>query len=272
MKTACVQITSGEDLELNLERVERLLQQAAQQGARLAVLPENFAYMGPDAQRKSQFARHDGPAIVLPFLAAAARKYRMAIIGGSLLLEGKGDRLRNVCPVYDQAGTCLGTYAKLHLFDVDLPDRRYHESEQVEAGKDPLIVEFDDWRCGLSICYDLRFPELYRHYSACGCNLLSIPSAFTLPTGQAHWEVLLRARAIENQAYVLAPAQIGTHPGGRQTYGHSLIIDPWGKILARAENRAEAAGELILAEIELETLADIRRKMPVLEHARFKPA
>jgi nitrilase len=269
MKVACVQLTSGEDLELNLQRVEQLLQRAAAEGVNLVALPENFAFMDPDAARKEKFAREDCPEIVLPFLAAAARKYRLALIGGSVLLAGEQGKLRNVCPVYDRDGACLGTYAKLHLFDVDLPDRRYRESEQVEAGQEPLIVRFEDWRCGLSICYDLRFPELYRYYSAHGCNLLSIPSAFTVPTGQAHWQVLLRARAIENQAYVLAPAQIGTHPGGRQTYGHSLIIDPWGKILARAENRAEPAGELILAEIALETVADIRRKMPVLEHAHF---
>jgi nitrilase len=228
----------------------------------LAALPENFAFMHPDLQRKQQFAQQDCPATVLPFLAAAAVKYQLAIIAGSLLLEGQQGKLRNACPVYDQSGRCLGVYDKLHLFDVDLPDGRYHESAQIEAGELPLVVQLEQWRLGVSICYDLRFPELYRYYRAQGCTLLSIPSAFTVPTGQAHWEVLLRARAIENQAYVLAPAQIGSHPGGRQTYGHSMIIDPWGKVLAQAANRSDTTDELIIAELELESLHEIRNKMP----------
>jgi len=269
MNVACLQITTGNDLSLNLKRVAQLLQRAAILGVRLAALPENFAFMHPGLQRKQHFARQDCPETVLPFLSAAARKYQMAIIAGSVLLEGGQGKLRNVCPVYDREGACLGSYAKMHLFDVDLPDRRYQESDQVEAGDTPLVVQLGEWRLGVSICYDLRFPELYRFYRAQGCNLLSIPAAFTVPTGQAHWEVLLRARAIENQAYVLAPAQIGTHPGGRQTYGHSMLIDPWGEIVAQANNHAEAGGELIVGEIELNTLSDIRRKMPALRHANL---
>jgi nitrilase len=262
MKVACLQMTTGDDLAINLEKVDQLLQSAVAQGVDLVALPENFAFMHPDLLRKQQFARQDCPAMVLPFLAAAARKYQLSLIAGSVLLEGQYDKLRNACLVYDQSGTCMGVYTKMHLFDVDLPDGHYHESAQIEAGVSPLVVQLDEWRLGVSICYDLRFPELYRYYSAQGCNLLSIPSAFTVPTGQAHWEVLLRARAIENQSYVLAPAQIGSHPGGRQTYGHSMIIDPWGGIVARANNQAAVVGELIVADIELATVRDIRKKMP----------
>jgi nitrilase len=268
MQVACLQITTSDDWSANLEDVDRLLQSAARQGVKLAALPENFAFMHPDLQRKQDFARQDCPNFILPFLEDAARKYHLAIIGGSVLLEGSQDKLRNACPIYDQSGACLGIYDKMHLFDVDLPDARYHESAQIEAGETPLVVQLGEWRLGVSICYDLRFPELYRLYSQQGCTLLSIPSAFTVPTGKAHWEVLLRARAIENQAYVLAPAQIGTHPGGRQTYGHSMIIDPWGKIVAQAVNHSEPSGELILADIDLAMVQEVRAKMPVLPQVK----
>ena len=268
MHAACLQLCSGDEVALNLEKVDRLLGKAAEQGCRLAALPENFAFMHPDLARKRRIAEDESPQ-VLAFLAAAAKRYRLALIGGSLLLPGSGGKLRNSCPIYDSDGKCLGIYDKIHLFDVDLPDARYQESAQIEAGTSPLTVQLAGWRLGVSICYDLRFPELYRHYAKQGCDLLSIPSAFTVPTGQAHWEILLRARAIENQAYVLAPAQFGTHPGGRQTYGHSMIVDPWGKILAQAENRGGADGELVLAELDPEQLKTIRRKIPALAHRKI---
>jgi nitrilase len=227
--------------------------------------------MHPDFEPKQQFARQECPETVLPFLVAAARKYRLAIIAGSVLLAGREEKLRNVCLVYDHRGHCLGTYDKIHLFDVELSDRSYCESAQIEAGRTPLIVEIAGWTLGVSICYDLRFPELYRHYRNAGCNLLSIPSAFAVPTGQAHWEVLLRARAIENQAYVLAPAQIGNHPGARKTYGHSLIVDPWGEIIAQAKNDDPAGGELIMAELKLNRVEEIRRRMPPPKTGFTKP-
>lgn len=262
MKVACLQLNSGDNLSDNLGNIAQLLRRAAAQGVELVALPENFAFMHPDFGRKQQFARQECPETVLPFLVAAARKYRLAIIAGSVLLTGHAGKLRNVCLVYDQQGHCLGTYDKIHLFDVELPDRRYCESEQIEPGRTPLMVKIQDWILGISICYDLRFPELYRHYRTAGCHLLSIPAAFAVPTGQAHWEVLLRARAIENQAYVLAPAQIGDHPGGRKTYGHSLIIDPWGEIIAQARNDDPRGGELIVAELKLDRVKELRRKMP----------
>lgn len=265
MKTACLQLCSEADVANNLTKVERLLQQAAEQGCELAALPENFAFMHPDFQRKRQVAELESPQ-VLTFLAETAKRYRLALIGGSLLLPGRGDKLRNACPIYSRDGTCLGVYDKIHLFDVDLPDGCYHESAQIEAGETPLMVQLDEWWLGVSICYDLRFPELYRYYADGGCSLLSIPSAFAVPTGQAHWEVLLRARAIENQAYVLAPAQFGTHPGGRLTYGHSMIVDPWGRIVACARNSGEEAGELVIADLDQDLVREIRRKIPALSH------
>jgi len=268
MLTACLQLCSIDSVEQNLEKVDLLLRQAVEQGVHLAALPENFSFMHPDFERKQKFAHHQAPE-VLSFLAKAAKKYRLTIIGGSLLLPGRNDKLRNACPIYDREGECLGIYDKMHLFDVDLTDGRYHESAQIEAGDTPLVVKIDEWRLGVSICYDLRFPELYRWYAEQGCNLLSVPSAFTVPTGQAHWEVLLRARAIENQAYVLAPAQIGTHPGGRRTYGHSLIIDPWGTIVARATDCGEDSGELICAELEPDLLVQIRHRLPSLAHKKI---
>ena len=212
MRVACVQMTSNDDVTANLAVVCRLLEKAASEKVRLAVLPENFSFMHPDNARKQRIAAEVVPSMVLPFLSETARRQSMFIVGGSVLLAAECGKLRNACPVYGPDGACLGTYDKIHLFDADLPDRSYRESELVEGGTRPLSLEVDGWRVGLSICYDLRFPELYRRYAAEGCHLLTVPSAFTVPTGRAHWEVLLRARAIENQAYVLAPAQVGAHP------------------------------------------------------------
>jgi deaminated glutathione amidase len=235
------------------------------------VLPENFSFMHPDNARKNHVAAEVVPATVLPFLAESARRHGMYIVGGSVLLVAGSGKLRNACPVYGPDGTCLGIYDKMHLFDADLPGERYRESELIEGGLRPLSLAVDEWRLGLSICYDLRFPEFYRRYADEGCQLLTVPSAFTVRTGQAHWEILLRARAIENQAYVLAPAQVGTHPGGRQTYGRSLIIDPWGEIVAAGttvEQGAEAV--LITADIAMERVEAVRRLIPALEHRRVR--
>ena len=268
MRVACLQMSSSDDVQANLETVSALLDRAAGEGAALAVLPEMFAFLHPSFARKSRFAENSAEQRVLPFLAQSAVRHGMALIGGSLLLPGRDGRLRNSCPVYAADGTCLGIYDKIHLFDVDLPDRSYHESHQIVGGATPRIVDLNDWRVGLSICYDLRFPELYRYYAARGATLLPVPSAFTVPTGEVHWELLLRARAVENQAYVLAAAQIGRHPGGRTTYGHSMIVDPWGTVLARAENRGGRDGECVLAEIHTAEVDRVRARMPVLEHRR----
>lgn len=269
MRVACVQMCSGGDVQHNLAVVATLLKQAAAQGVALALLPEMFALLHPDDARKNLFAQEQAEQVVLPFLSEQARHYGMIIVGGSLLLTGENGFLRNSCPVFSKNGEGLVLYDKIHLFDCDLPDRSYHESARIQPGKQPCLVDLEGWRLGLSICYDLRFPELYRHYAAHGAQLLTIPSAFTVPTGQAHWELLLRARAIENQAYVLAAAQFGRHPGGRETYGHSLIVDPWGLILARAHNRQPDSGELVVAEIDLARVAGVRRQLPALSHRRL---
>lgn len=269
MRVACVQLCSIDEIEANLAVAAGLLEKAAAAGARLAVLPENFSYMNPDNAAKRRVAGDEVPNRVLPFLAEAAVRHDLYIVGGSVLLPGAGDKLRNACPVYGPTGSCLAVYDKIHLFDIELPGESYRESDLIEAGTGPVSVELDHWRVGLSICYDLRFPELYRRYADEGCQLITVPSAFTVPTGEAHWEVLLRARAIENQAYVLAPAQLGTHPGGRRTWGHSLIIDPWGEIVARAEDHGRVGGELVMADIDLERVAQVRQKVPALNHRRL---
>ena len=267
MRVACLQLNSQDDVSANLAIVARLLTQAADQEAVLVALPEMFAVMHPDRQRKFQFATQEAHQKVLPFLADQARRHRITIIGGTLLLANAEQLLRNCCPVFSPAGNLIATYDKIHLFDSDLADRSYRESEQVIPGNTPEIVALDKWRIGLSICYDLRFPELYRYYASHGANILTVPSAFAVPTGSAHWDVLLRARAIENQAYVLAPAQIGSHPGGRATYGHSMIVDPWGTVIARATNDSPE-GELIIADLSQQHLDEIRRQLPALTHRR----
>lgn len=265
MRVACLQLCSQDKVEDNLATVVRLLQQAARNHASLAVLPEMFPFMHPALERKEHFATKIAHQTVLPFLSDQARRHQLTIVGGSLLLTGEDQRLRNCCPVFSPDGNVIATYDKIHLFDSDLADRKYRESEQVTAGTAPQIISVGDWRIGLSICYDLRFPELFRFYATEGVDLLTVPSAFAVPTGTAHWEVLLRARAIENQAYVLAPAQIGTHPGGRKTYGHSMIIDPWGIVVAQAQNDS-MDGELIMADLSRKRLDEVRQQLPALQH------
>lgn len=267
MRVACLQLSSQDNVDSNLATIARLLKDAAGRGVTLAVLPEMFPFMHPAQERKEHFANQVAHQTVLPFLADQARRHQLTIVGGSLLLMGEDQRLRNCCPVFSPDGNLIATYDKIHLFDSDLADRSYRESEQVTAGTSPQIVTLDEWCIGLSICYDLRFPELFRHYASHGASILTVPSAFAVPTGSAHWEVLLRARAIENQAYVLAPAQIGIHPGGRETYGHSMMIDPWGIIIARAANDS-TEGELIIADLSHQRLDDVRQQLPVLQHRR----
>lgn len=267
MRVACLQLNSQDEVDSNLDTVAHLLEEAAGQNVNLAVLPEMFAFMHPEQERKWQFATQEAQQKALPFLVDQARRHQMTIIGGTLLLANEEQLLRNCCPVFSHAGNLVATYDKIHLFDSDLPDRSYRESEQVTAGSSPEIIDVGEWRIGLSICYDLRFPELFRYYASYRADILTVPSAFAVPTGNAHWEILLRARAIENQAFVLAPAQIGIHPGGRKTYGHSMIVDPWGTVIARATNDS-TDGELIIADLSKQQLDDVRRQLPTLQHRR----
>jgi nitrilase len=269
MRVACVQICSSDDLTANLKLVDRLLAEAAGQGVKLAVLPENFAFMGADPQARRRLGEELSISTVLPFLSESAARHALHIVGGSVLMAGSGGRLRNACPVFEPNGSCIACYDKIHLFDVDLPGESHRESATITAGAAPVWVDIAGWRLGLSICYDLRFPELYRRYARQGCQVLTVPAAFTVPTGRAHWEILLRARAIENQAYVLAAAQAGSHPGGRRTWGHSMIVDPWGEVMAcAAENCLEGQGILVTAEIDRERIDQVRRQLPALAHRR----
>jgi deaminated glutathione amidase len=259
---AAVQMSSGPDRRANLERAHALVRKAAASGARLVVLPEVFAWRGP---------RADEPAAVEPIpgptsdgLGALARELRLWLCAGSLL-EASPDpgRAFNTSLVFDPTGALIARYRKLHLFDVDLPSGvSVKESDTRTAGADVVTVRTELGTLGLSICYDLRFPELYRALVAGGAQVLLLPSAFTFPTGAAHWEVLCRARAIESQCYLVAADQTGRSPHGFLDWGDSLIVDPWGRVLARAGD-----GEsVVMAEIDLTYLARVRRDLPSLAH------
>ncbi len=268
---AAVQMNSGGELARNLRNAGQLLEQAHAQRARLALLPENFALMGANERDKLALAEDDGRGPIQDFLASAACKLQMWIVAGTVPLKtAEAGRVHAACLAYDAAGQRVARYDKMHLFDVDVPGtaggERYRESATIAPGAESFVVlDSPAGRLGLSVCYDLRFPELYRGLSARNAELLLVPSAFTERTGAAHWDVLLRARAIENQCYVVAANQCGGHPGGRRTFGHSCIVDPWGQVLAQ-----RAAGEgIVAAAVPSRTLHDLRRTFPVLEHRRI---
>ncbi|ATX81668.1 nitrilase [Mariprofundus ferrinatatus] len=265
MRVASIQLNSGRDVDQNLNRVDHLLAEAAQLRAELAVLPENFAFMGGSEDDKRNAAEEQDNSPIIKHLSAQAKKHGMAIIGGTLLLKGEKGRLRNSSPAFDQDGRLLAVYDKIHLFDMDYQGEAYRESALIEPGSRSVVVDFDKWRIGLSICYDLRFPELYRLHASADCHILCNVAAFTAVTGSAHWEPLLRARAIENQCYVIASAQTGLHADGRQTWGHSMIIDPWGQIMV---SLSEGEG-VITADLSLEEVHRVRKSMPVLQHRRL---
>lgn len=275
MKIAALQMVSTPDLDRNLEAAGRLIAQAAQQGAALVALPEYFCLMGRRDTDKLAHAEPHGSGPVQRFLAEAARRHGLLVIGGTLPLATPDPaRVRNSCCVFGPQGQPLARYDKLHLFRYDNGTERYDEAAVLEPGEAPVVADLPApdggvLRTGLSICYDLRFPELYRAMSfqpgAAPCDLLSVPSAFTHTTGRAHWELLLRARAIENQCYVIAPAQGGSHENGRRTWGHSMVVDPWGEVLA-----VQPEGEgVVMAELDRARLAAVRRQLPALAHRRL---
>jgi len=268
LRVACIQMCSGDDVDANLVRAGEWLEQAAKHGAELALLPENFAFMSADDASKHDIAEPETQSHVLDYLSRRARECSMAVIGGSVsLTHSSSGKVRNACPVFSHRGDLLGMYDKIHLFDVDLENERYRESDTIIAGDTPVSVKVKGYNIGLSICYDIRFPELYRYYANEECHILTVPAAFTVPTGMAHWETLLRARAIENQAYVLTAAQWGEHPGGRKTWGHSMMIDPWGDVMAKQE---EGEG-VIVADLDSNLLLRIRSSLPALKHRKFLP-
>jgi deaminated glutathione amidase len=265
VSVAALQMCSGSDRDANLATAGKLLARAAAEGARVAVLPENFAMMARhDAERRA-IAEEDGNGAIQQFLARTAQQHKLWIVGGTIPLHAPEDtRLAQACLVYDEQGARVGRYDKIHLFDVDLPGPKesYRESDYMRPGASSIVLDTPAGRLGLSVCYDMRFPELYRALQAQGAQWFSIPSAFTVPTGRAHWETLLRARAIENLCYVVASAQWGTHPNGRATWGHSLIADYWGAVSAEI---AEGEG-VVCAQFDLAAQAETRRKFPALQH------
>jgi deaminated glutathione amidase len=258
-------MTSGPDREANLRAARELVWDAADRGARLVVLPERFAHL--DGPRTLEGAEPlDGPT--LSGARGWARERRIHLLAGSIAEAGApGGRAFNTSVLIDPEGELAGVYRKLHLFDVDVGGRRYRESEATAAGHELVVAPVDDHPLGLSVCYDLRFPELYRALVDRGAQALAVPAAFTLATGPDHWEVLLRARAIENQCYVLAAGQFGTHADGSRSYGHSMIVDPWGTVVARVPDGVGVA----VAELDFGRLWAIRRRLPALGHRRALP-
>jgi nitrilase len=266
MKIAALQTVSGPSVAANIEAARALLQQAAASGAELAVLPEYFCLMGHRDTDKLAVRESFGAGPVQTFLSETARALKLWIVGGTLPLAGADEaHVRNTSLAYSPQGECVARYDKIHLFRFDNGREQYDESRVIEGGSAPQAFTLPSrdghaWRVGLSVCYDLRFPELYRTLAA---DLLLVPSAFTYVTGQAHWELLLRARAVENLAYVAAPAQGGTHENGRRTWGHSMVVDPWGSVLAQ---RSEDGAGVVLADIDIARVRQVRSQLPALDH------
>lgn len=273
MKVAALQMTSGPDVAANLEQALGLMEEATSRGASLVALPENFAFMGLHDADKRGVAESDGRGPIQEFLASTALRLRITIVAGTMPLRAGADgRVAAASLVYAPDGQRIGRYDKIHLFDVNIPGRteattaeRYRESAHVAPGSSAVVVDTPVGRLGLSVCYDVRFPELFRALSTSGAQILTIPSAFTGPTGRAHWEPLLRARAIENLCYVIAPAQSGFHPSGRETYGDSMIVDFWGRVLQRLPR----GRGYVLADIDLQAQAEVRSNFPALQHRAF---
>ena len=270
MRVAAIQMNSGPDVSANLELADTLLGEAAADGCELTVLPENFALMPERGKDKARHAEDAGDGPIQAFLSRTAAKHGLWIIGGSMPLVSPAiddGRVYGACPVFDARGRQQALYRKVHLFDVDLVDKQesYRESNSMYPGNDVIAVDTPAGRVGLTICYDLRFPEMFRKLVDDGATMFTVPAAFTATTGKAHWHTLLRARAIENLAYVIAPGQYGLHPDNRSTFGHSLICDPWGRILAE-----QAEGDCVVAaDIDPHLPARLRSEFPALANRRL---
>ena len=267
-KVAAIQMTSSHVVAENLATAESLLREAKEAGALVACLPENFSFIGLKDSDKLQVAEPYGEGLVQRFLSDTARKLKMWILGGTIVVRtNDAKRVANTSLLIDSDGRRVARYDKIHLFDVTIPGRneQYRESNHVLPGRVPVIADTPVGKLGLSVCYDMRFPELYRELVSQGAEWLAMPAAFTVPTGRAHWEPLLRARAIENLCYVVAPAQSGFHTSGRETYGDSLIVDYWGQVLSRL---AKGTG-VITAEIDLASQAESRARFPALDNRQL---
>lgn len=279
-RAAAIQMVSSDDVANNLDAAQRLIAEAADKGAGLVVLPENFAVLDGGPQARYAEVEGDFDAPLQGALSRTARQYGICLVAGTMPLitrpvrDGQAvervpdGRVRPACLVFGPDGDIISRYDKIHLFDVEVSDKqsRYAESDSFEAGDDCVVAETAAGKIGLSICYDVRFPELYRRLVDDGAHIITVPAAFTQVTGQAHWEVLLRARAIENQCYIIGAGQGGVHNARRETFGHSMIVDPWGRVLALQE-RGEG---VVMADLDFSMLAETRQKMPVLQHRRVK--
>jgi nitrilase len=264
-RVAAVQMVSGADVAANLDEASRRIAEAAERGAKLVLLPENFGFMGVHAADRLAVRESDGEGPQQAMLSHAARRHAIIVVGGSVpLASADPARIRQALLVYGPDGSRLARYDKIHLFRFTHGSEDYDEARTISAGSAPVTFDAPCGRVGLSICYDVRFPELYRALG--DLALLVVPAAFTFPTGEAHWETLLRCRAIENQCYALAAAQGGVHPGGRRTYGHSMLIDPWGVVVA-----CHAAGPgLVVGDVEPTRIADVRARLPACTHRTLR--
>ena len=264
LRVACVQLNSGAVKEDNIEKAERLVARAAATGADVVVLPEKWNAIG-SAETLAANAEPLAGGGSAEAMGGWARQHGITLVGGSIteIRDGR-EKLSNTCPVFDPSGNLVAVYRKIHMFDVEVGGHVYRESEAEEGGEATLVCEAEGWRVGLSVCYDLRFPELYRILALEGAELVTVPAAFTLYTGKDHWELLLRARAVENQCYVAAANEWGVHEGGKASYGRSTIVDPWGVVLAQAADE----DTVIAAEIERAHIERIRRELPSLANRR----
>lgn len=263
-KIAGLQMVSSPRPQENLQTAGKLVETAAAAGAEVLLLPEYFPVVGASDAERWQMREPFGDGPLQDWLAATAKRHGVWLVAGSIPLEASApDKIRNACLVFDPAGACVGRYDKMHLFRFDNGSEHHDEAVQIEAGDQPVALDLPLGRVALSICYDLRFPELYRALAP--VDLILVPAAFTDTTGQAHWEILLRARAIENQCYVLAVGQGGAHEGGRVTHGNSMIVDPWGVVL----DRMDKGSGVVLAEIDPERLRQVRDLLPALQHRRL---
>ncbi|MCY3730825.1 MAG: carbon-nitrogen hydrolase family protein [Rhodospirillaceae bacterium] len=270
-RVAAIQMTSGRDVAANLDAASALLAEASGMGAQLLVLPENFAFLAADDAERLAAAERWGGGAIQTFLRERARALGAWLVGGTIALweDAKGAdsrRARAASLLVDPRGEIRARYDKIHLFDVGLPasGERYRESASTSPGTEVVSAETDVGRIGMAVCYDLRFPALFDRLGVLGAEILALPAAFTVPTGEAHWRVLVRARAIETLAYVVAAAQCGEHAGGRLTYGHSIIVDPWGAVLAE---RAAGPG-VVMADLDMMRLQRLRERFPALQHRR----
>lgn len=267
-RVAAVQMASGPNVNANLLETDRLINRAVEAGAKLVVLPENFAHMGLKEQDKLAVCEADGDGPMQAFLSEQARRHGIWIVGGTIPLRAEDSgKVRAACLLVDDKGQRRARYDKIHLFDVRLTEsgEKYNESETIEPGDKVVVVDTPFGRLGLTVCYDLRFPELFRRLMREGAEIVALPAAFTAITGRAHWEVLVRARAIENLSYLVASAQGGYHANGRETHGDSMIVDPWGLMV----DRLPRGSGVVVGDIDRNRQADIRRSFPALEHCRI---